>query len=296
MLQILLAVAAAGTTPLQVGLTCATTDHTASTDPGLREECDHMRFLLSIINNKTDGFMDGVLPGVELVTHDGGCCDCPSENVSTVMRNIYANIRTAMPNLTAILGGHCSGALMSMTSASYREALGERPHLFLSGSSTAPSIANNSEFPNVIRTVSDEVAIAEAVAAFAWEHNGWRRVGVVSTSDSVWSIESADAFERIWKQRGGEVLRAPSSIVQRSVCAAADSDQPNSAARVAARTLIDHFVSVGARVLFMPINPDCQRALLRRGAPDGPRELLRGLPSELDVRLDALRQGRQRRH
>ena len=102
MLQILLAVA--GTTPLQVGITCAEDHHMASTDPGLREECDHVRFLLSIINNKTDGFMDGVLPGVELVTHDGGCCDCPSGDPTPVMHNIYANIRTAMPNLTAVVG------------------------------------------------------------------------------------------------------------------------------------------------------------------------------------------------
>ena len=145
--------------------------------------------MLKIINNKTDGFLDDVLPGVELVAHEEEG-DCPAQDVAATMQSVYANLRAALPNMTAVIGGKCSGALAAMTSATYRESVGGPPHLFISGSSTAPSIGNNTEFPNVIRTVASEATVANVFADFA-EHNGWRRIGVVSTSDSVWSTESA---------------------------------------------------------------------------------------------------------
>ena len=47
---------------VDVGVTCPEPNHASATDAGLREECDHVHFMLKILNNKTDGFLDELLP------------------------------------------------------------------------------------------------------------------------------------------------------------------------------------------------------------------------------------------
>ena len=151
------------------------------------------------------------------------------------MQAIYAQMRADSPNLTAVFGGHCSGALMAMSSVEHRAAIGGPQHLFISGSSTAPSAADDVKYPNVARMASSEALIAVAIADLCIDQ-GWKRVGVVWEGAEPWSIESAAFFREAFSARGGNIIEAPSQskMLDRSQCMAADG----SAARSAA--LLDH--------------------------------------------------------
>ena len=163
-LPLLLSWADAAVTTIDVAFTCATGPHNTTKDPGLREECDHIRFTLDALNNKTDGFLDFLLPNIQLRFGNEYAGDCPSTNAEATMQAIYAQMRADSPNLTAVFGGHCSGALMAMSSVEHRAAIGGPQHLFISGSSTAPSAADDVKYPNVARMASSEALIAVAIA------------------------------------------------------------------------------------------------------------------------------------
>ena len=245
---------------VDLGFLCPEPPHASSSDPGIREECDHVLFMLQALNNKTDGFLDDVLPGVTLnagMDCPNGC-DCPMNDEEATMHAAYADLRSAMPNMTAVIGGACSGALMAMTNAAHRAEVGGRQHLFVSGSSTAPSAANDTAFPNVVRMSTSEAAITDALADLA-RQLAWQRVAVLSETLSAWSFESAASFEAAHVARGGQVLLPPANVplLNRAECTAAD----DSAARVSARAQLEWLTSVGAKVLFIPIHPSCSRVL-----------------------------------
>ena len=92
---------------VEVGSLCATGNHSLTVDHGLREECDHVNFAIELLNNKTDGFLDDLLPDVQLsnVMLPG---DCPASDTERTMQGIYAELRSTMPNLTVVFGGGCS--------------------------------------------------------------------------------------------------------------------------------------------------------------------------------------------
>jgi hypothetical protein len=169
------------------------------------------------------------------------------------MRGLYANMRAEMPNLTAVLGGYCSGGLMTMTSATYRATLDAPHHLFISGSSTAPSAANDSAYPNVARLASSEAFIGAAIADFALHHS-WRRVAVVSDATDAWSVESASHFATQFGLRGGEALLAPTYLALHD-CSASNT----SAANAAARNVLEWLTARAVKIVFVPLNPHCQR-------------------------------------
>ena len=52
---------------LQVGILCNSLPRTdAAVSAGGREECDHMRLLVDMMNDKADGFLDDILPNAHV--------------------------------------------------------------------------------------------------------------------------------------------------------------------------------------------------------------------------------------
>ena len=89
------------------------------------------------------------------------------------------------------IGPGCSNDVKAVGSVAARSA-GGYDTVIISGASTAPSLADDSAYPNVARMSTGETAIQAGVAQVV-AHFGWRRVAVVN-DDSVWASESAAAF------------------------------------------------------------------------------------------------------
>merc|ERR1719271_620159 len=98
----------------------------------------------------------------------------------------------ASTDFTAVLGGHCSSNLESFSGAAYRDSLGLSRAVHISGSSTAPSLANASAYPHVVRLSSNEALVGYGLAQLCNRFE-WGRVFVVN-DDSMWASEAATGF------------------------------------------------------------------------------------------------------
>ena len=167
---------------LQLGLLCI---HSTSAGAD-REECDHMLHTVDLINDKTDGFYDDVLEyaHIDVVEVECGC----SENTCV---DALKELQVQMPMLTAAIGPSCSSDVAAVGSVASRSETGF-DGVFISASSTAPSLANTANYPSVARVVASEVHNAAALAAVI-QNQSWQNIAIVH-DDSVWGSESATAF------------------------------------------------------------------------------------------------------
>lgn len=177
---------------LQLGLLCI-----YSTSGGAdREECDHMLHTVDLINDKTDGFYDDVLEfaQIDVVEVECGCSD---NNCIAAIRDLYAR----MPMMAAAIGPSCSSDVAAVSNVATRADTGY-DGVFISGSSTAPSLANVTQYPSVARIVTNEFHSAAALAEVIRYHK-WQNIAIIH-DDSVWGSESAAAFISSYTMLNGE--------------------------------------------------------------------------------------------
>ena len=181
---------------------------------GDREECDHFHHTLDLINDKTDGFLDDLLPNTVLRAEEAriGCVD-------SLGPSAVAQLQAALPNMIGVIGHICSNDVADIANAAFRDGTGAGGHdhrshdhgtashgtafhgIVISSSSTAPSLADRAAYPKVARLASSEVYVGRGSALLA-ERWAWKRVAVVH-DDSLWASEGAAAFVAEHEARAG---------------------------------------------------------------------------------------------
>ena len=94
-----------------------------------REQCDHVRHMVDRNNDKTDGFLDSLLPGVEIQTAEAhvGCVN----NLST---SAVTTLAAALPNMVAAIGPVCSTDIIDISNSAFRASTPFDAVLLSSGS------------------------------------------------------------------------------------------------------------------------------------------------------------------
>jgi hypothetical protein len=209
--------------------------------------CDHIFHAIGLINNKTDGWHDNLLPGAVIEAHEVrvGCSEGRAVNALQALRNA-----STVP-LNAIIGPGCDGDVNDITSVESRASSGY-DGLVISEASTATLLANESAFPNLARTATSDAQVGAALARMV-AHHGWSRV-VVLHDGTVWGSGSAASFESAFLEMvsGGEVLNALNESF--SITAFDTGD-------LSTTTILDEIARVGGRIVFAAINNRMMRAI-----------------------------------
>lgn len=183
---------------IELGLACKT--HKVNTEglpvlSGDREECDHFHLMVELINDKSDGFMDDLLPNSYIHTEEAriGC-------VESLGLAAVKDLASLLPNMLAVIGPICSNDVRDISGTQGR-SLANFDGLVISSSSTAPSLDDEDAYPKVARLSTSEVFIGRGSSLLA-ERWAWKRVAVVH-DDSIWASEGAQAFIDEHEERSG---------------------------------------------------------------------------------------------
>ena len=211
--------------------------------------------MVSLINDKADGFLDELSPVLQLTEELSEGCDDGSLALpaTDMLRSLHGS------NLTAVLQG-CSNEVAATSAAARRLALGPPRSVVISPYSSAANIMNESLFPNVARTIANTGNTATAAAA-ACINLGWKRVAALH-DDSDWGISTYREFERsLFALEPDAELLVPSAdrTFDRTQCMADARDEHN---RTVAQQLLARLEAVDARVIKVLTHPSCYRRIL----------------------------------
>jgi len=207
---------------LQIGLLCKGDNASATyVDPTEREECDHMHFLVDLINDKTDGFLDNMLPNavVQLAEANAGCVEHKSQAAVRTLQRM-------LPQMISAVGIGCSNDVRDTSSLEFRaeqvDGLPKWDGVIVSGSSTAPGLDDEVNHPNVARLATGEVTGGGPGNSRLAKYFSWFRVAVLH-DDSVWSTGAAKAF--IAQHEGSDNGR-PGTVINKDDTCPEESSQP----------------------------------------------------------------------
>ena len=149
-----------------------------------REKCDHVLATVQAINNKEDGFLDNLLPGVRIrmATQLSGC-------VQGLTDDSMAELFKQLPNMLAVIGPPCSD---DVAAASTWLQANNKSATIISPESSAPQLDDETAFPNVARYVTNGHTFQSGMVELMM-HYGWKRIGVLN-DESVWSSGVKDSF------------------------------------------------------------------------------------------------------
>ncbi len=147
----------------------------------------HFSFAADLINNKTDGFFDSLLPGLTLqTTTRNSACD--------VIRGTEAAwqlVHDWAEPLHGIVGARCSSSSMGVATVM---RLADVPQV--SARSTSSALSDTEAYSHFFRTCAPDdrqgPALRALVSAF-----GWERVGII-TSELTYSVDVANDFAGGW--------------------------------------------------------------------------------------------------
>ena len=197
---------------MHVGLVCSDRN-------SFREECDHVLHTIDLINNHSNSFHDELLANAVLKVHtaDAGCAEGRALEA-------FAAIQASLPlqdptQLMATIGPMCSNDVAVIASAGVRKSDTGFHGLVLSGSSTAISLSNDAEYPNLARFAASETVMAQAIGQMIHHYN-WNKIAVIH-DDTLFGRDSAAAVIAEFKSTVGETAQvlnegAPSSEFKRA--------------------------------------------------------------------------------
>ena len=234
-----------------------------------REECDAGRAAIDAINNKNDGYFDDLLPLTKLeVTvaffDQGNCGDTndPSAYVAWT-----SELTPVSP--VAVVGPGGSTCLKSVASVDARSSHGSDA-LVMSESSTATSISDRFNYPNIVRLSSSERLVMESLSVVT-KHYGWNRIAVVYDAADAWASDAARIFSEKLGDAGGTVLgnKCVSSSCRTLSEAGSDLkgvrfDESGGLTASKADDILDALDDADARIVYVAAHPADQSILFER--------------------------------
>ena len=228
---------------LRLGVVCEDAQSDVS---NVREDCDHVQHAVDRINDKTDGWLDDLLPNRTIVTSTRSAKCVPGE-----ARSAWLELQDSLPGFTAVLGPKCSDSVAEVSGLTWRNSTGNRA-VVISPQSLAHELADGVAYPNLARSVTpSQHGIFAMLELFMTL--GWDRVAILY-DDSFAAEGGVALFQHLFKARGGEVLEG--GLIQFSL---ADFDNGT----VHVRELLSRLDDAGARTIILVTQPSrgVQRAV-----------------------------------
>jgi ABC-type branched-subunit amino acid transport system substrate-binding protein len=177
-----------------------------------RERVEHFRLAIQMLNDKTDGWYDDIIPNTEILTqeHESGC---DADTAASAIWKLYewppadlnyasdatssCTLPLAMDTKMAVVGPACSGASLA---TSYLSSAVKLPQI--SYSATAASLSGRD--PYFFRTVGPDSKRVERIHS-ALERFGWAKICIIST-DTPYGLGVANSLSQGWVAAGKDVL------------------------------------------------------------------------------------------
>lgn len=170
------------------------------------QQCDHAYHAVEVINNKTDGFVDELLPFAKIVIHEThvqiGCNKNEAvEGYMDQRRLIDVPFRSSSGKHVATIGALCSEDVAAITAAGWRNKT-NAPEVVIAAVSTAGILSNSKKYPNLVRMSTSETELNPGLAMMNTAF-GWHRVAIIH-ENTLWGIDAAAHFERAMLARKAE--------------------------------------------------------------------------------------------
>ena len=209
-----------------------------------RENCDHVHHTVKLINEKNNGFFDGILPNTKIIVKEAtvGCND-------GLAFDALRNLSASLPDMLAMVGPICSDDANDLSSAAWRN--NSKPGsdaVIISSESTAPALADEELYPKLARMIPNDTLTGVATDALAADL-GWKHVAVLSES-SAWGTGIARVFMESVQASGGTVINEGNTTFSR---AAFNPDEE-----------LARLENVDAHIIFLAMDAEYQRGLFAR--------------------------------
>ena len=233
------------------------------------EECHQVDHIARLINDKTDGFYDHLLPTafIDVKMADSKCAVGKAKAALDQMRTEFASDYNMEKEdtLYAVIGPFCSDDVADITNATYRAEIGWNG-VTISGGSTSPALgtteAQDAAHPYLARTATPETHVANGLVAIMQQYS-WTKVAVVS-DDSLWGSGAAQAFrEGVLETIPNSEILVVSEIVLSAWDAALATPGPNAALEVLATAMLQTLEDAGAKIIYLAANSRIMREIFR---------------------------------
>ena len=134
---------------VRIGLACVNASGVASYSD--HELCDRFRHGITLLNNKSDGFFDDLLPNVSIVSEAAtvGCID-------GLARTAYASIDANLPGVSAYIGPSCSTDVELVADRTWRATSGTE-QVIIAADSTSTGLSDPTTYTKLIRATPNEM-------------------------------------------------------------------------------------------------------------------------------------------
>jgi serine/threonine protein kinase len=246
---------------IDIGVYCS------DADSGL-EDCSHMYHMIDTINNKHDGFLDDLL--VTRAAHDHNHEDahavaksghhyvkivanrehvyigCSAGKAEAAWNEMHAMV----PSPLAVVGIPCSDETGALSIESWRTQKNDSSVVF-SQSSTASKIANEIDYPLVVRLSSPESIRSRALQKLCTTFN-WHRVALVH-DDSLWGVGSVDDFISVASANDPEFEAIRITALNKFNISAVNM-----------KDVLQELVAKQAKIVYLALHPVAQREFFRQ--------------------------------
>ena len=293
-LAILLIALADAASALTLGLLCWSGPHAQGiAKPSHREACDHVHFAVAMINDKSDGFLDDLLPSdtIEVVEVDD-----TQTGALTAFQAIQASANVS--NLPVVIGSWLSGGVKELANPTARASTTGRT-VFVSPSSTLGGLSDRTQFPNVVRLTPNDNVHSKMRSVLLGKLE-WSRVAIVyetGTVNSPWAVGVAEvhglessnlgrldvspASGSLFAQRNadGSAGETDTQIANGWAMSGVDCGKTTGEYSTAvhpgaslARQLLDELQAVNARIVLLALSPTCAHHLYHEAASKWPAQ------------------------
>ena len=158
----------------------------------------HFSFAAELINNKSDGFRDELLPDVTLrvETRDSGCDAVRATSAAWDLAHDWGQ------PLHGVIGARCSSASMGVATLARLQQVVQ-----ISARSTSPALSDTEAYSHFFRTCAPDNRQGPALRALVAAY-GWSRVGIIQT-DLSYPIGLAHEFADGWSGTVAEWCTVP---------------------------------------------------------------------------------------
>ena len=254
-------------TPLRLGLLCWSPPQSQLTRSSTqRETCDHVRFAASRLNDKSDGFLDGLLPEHAIEVHEVD--ETAAGGPINAFKNLNAQALAAGEPMPVVIGGWTSGILDSLSSSEGRATTGRT--VFISPSSTLSTIADRARYPNVARLTTHDGHMSPLRTKLIRDL-GWTRIAIVYESvgaNAAWATGLSELFLESHRNQSGSIVEPPAGQFRGTRLPAAWAMPSGADCVASASDLLAGLAAANVRIVQTAVSPTCAHHIYVATAKD----------------------------
>ena len=243
------------------------------------EECHQTAHVARLINDKTDGFYDDLLPTayLDIKMENSGCAEGLAQDALKKTRKRFHDDTPGSEekdSLYGIIGPFCSDDVKDVSGRGFRNLI-DWQGVVISAGSTAPELGttdeNDREYPNMARIAIPETHLSNGLRSIV-ANNEWKKVAVIS-DDSLWGRGAAASFIKTMKADvlGAEILNdGNTELVNLDEWDAADQ----AAVEAKATAILEDLERLDAKIIYIAVQTRISREIFRYGDNISGRRIL----------------------